>query len=139
MTRTDAVWRGDMSFEIDLQGHKIVVDADQSVGGKNQGPSPKGLMLSALAGCTGMDVIAILGKMQMAFDRFEIAIEGESTDTHPKVYRDITVVYRFWGAELDESKIEKACRLSQTKYCGVSATLQEAGEVHWRIELNPEE
>lgn len=137
MAHSHAAWRGDMSFELELDGHTLIVDADESVGGTNQGPRPKGLMLSALAGCTGMDVVAILNKMQMPFARFEMDIEGDTTDSHPKVYKTIEVIYRFWGEELDEAKIEKAVNLSQTKYCGVSATLQEAGEVTWRIELNP--
>lgn len=137
MAHSEAVWQGDMSFELELQGFKQVVDADPSVGGKNQGPTPKSLMLNALAGCTGMDVVAILNKMQMPFDRFEIKIDGETTDSHPKVFGSIAVVYQFWGSELDEKKIEKACQLSQTKYCGVSATLREVGDVTWKVEINP--
>jgi putative redox protein len=137
MAHSEAVWRGDMSFELELQGFKQIVDADESVGGKSQGPTPKALMLNALAGCTGMDVVAILNKMQMPFDRFEIKIDGETTDSHPKVFVKIHVLYQFWGSDLDEGKIEKAVKLSQTKYCGVSATLQEVGEVTWTIELNP--
>lgn len=135
---TKAVWRGDMSFDIDLQGFNIRVDADPSVGGKKQGPTPKPLLLSSLAGCTGMDVVAILGKMQMPYDRFELDISGDTTDDHPKVYKSIHVAYKFWGSELDESKVEKAVKLSQEKYCGVSATLQEVAEVTWEIKLNPE-
>ncbi|MFW6337485.1 MAG: OsmC family protein [Alkalispirochaetaceae bacterium] len=135
--RTKAVWRGDMSFDIELQGFNIRVDADESVGGKNQGPTPKPLMLASLAGCTGMDVVAILGKMQMPYDRFELDISGETTDEHPKVYREIHIDYKFWGSELDEPKIQKAVKLSQEKYCGVSATLSEVGEVRYTIHLNP--
>lgn len=134
---TKAVWRGDMSFDIDLQGFNIRVDADESVGGKNQGPTPKPLMLSSLAGCTGMDVVAILGKMQMPYDRFEIDISGDITDEHPKVYKQIQIDYKFWGSELDEKKIEKAVSLSQDRYCGVSATLQKLAEVNYKIHLNP--
>jgi putative redox protein len=137
MAHSEAVWRGDMSFELELEGFKQIVDADESVGGKGQGPTPKALMLNALAGCTGMDVVAILNKMQMPFDRFEIKIDGETTDSHPKVFSKIDVLYQFWGSDLDEGKIEKAVKLSQTKYCGVSATLQEVGEVNWTIQLNP--
>ena len=136
---TKAVWRGDMSFDIDLQGFTIRVDADESVGGKNQGPTPKPLLLSSLAGCTGMDVVAILGKMQMPYDRFELDIRGETTEEHPKVYSSIHIDYKLWGGELDEAKIEKAVKLSQEKYCGVSATLQEVGEVEYKVHLNPEE
>lgn len=134
---TKAVWRGDMSFDIDLQGFNIRVDADESVGGKNQGPTPKPLMLTSLAGCTGMDVVSILGKMQMPYDRFEIEIDGDTTDEHPKVYKRIRVDYKFWGSELDEKKIEKAVKLSQERYCGVSATLRELAEVDYEIHLNP--
>lgn len=137
MAHTHATWRGDMSFEIELEGHRFLVDADDSVGGTDQGPRPKALMLSALAGCTGMDVVAILGKMQMPYDRFEIDIEGATTDQHPKVYNDVTVVYRFWGAELDLAKIEKAVKLSQDKYCGVAATLKHTASVGYEIQLNP--
>lgn len=137
MAETSATWRGDMSFDIELQGHKFTVDADESVGGSDQGPRPKALMLSSLAGCTGMDVVAILNKMQMPFDRFVIEIDGETTDQHPKVYKKITVVYQFWGEALDEAKIEKAVRLSQDKYCGVSATLKQLGEIDYSIRLNP--
>ncbi|MFP4329537.1 MAG: OsmC family protein [Spirochaetaceae bacterium] len=133
---TKAVWRGDMSFDIDLQGFNIRVDAEESVGGKNQGPTPKPLMLSALAGCTGMDVVSILAKMQMPYDRFEIAVQGETSDDHPKVYKKIHLDYMFWGSELEEGKIEKAVSLSQKKYCGVSATLQEVGEIAYTIHLN---
>lgn len=137
MADTTAVWRGDMSFDIELQGHKFIVDADESVGGKDQGPRPKALLLSSLAGCTGMDVVAILGKMQMTYDRFEIGIDGATTDSHPKVYNKVTVTYRFWGDALDEAKIEKAVKLSQDKYCGVSETLKQLAEVGYTIELNP--
>ncbi|MFP4408059.1 MAG: OsmC family protein [Spirochaetaceae bacterium] len=135
--KTKAVWRGDMSFDIELQGFNIRVDADESVGGKNQGPTPKPLMLASLAGCTGMDVVAILGKMQMPYDRFELDISGETTEEHPKVYREIHIDYKFWGSELDEPKIQKAVKLSQEKYCGVSATLSEVGEVRYTIHLHP--
>ena len=137
MAETTAVWRGDMSFDVELQGHTFIVDADEKVGGKDQGPRPKALLLSSLAGCTGMDVVSILRKMQMPFDRFEIAIDGATTDQHPKVYNKVTVSYRFWGENLDESKINKAVTLSQDKYCGVSETLRQLADLDYTIELNP--
>ena len=84
-----------------------------------------------------MDVVSILNKMQMPFDRFEIGIDGETTDQHPKVYNKIVVVYRFWGENLDEAKIDKAVRLSQDKYCGVSETLRQLADLDYSIELNP--
>ena len=137
MAHTTAIWRGDMSFDVELQSHKFIVDADEAVGGKGQGPRPKALLLSALAGCTGMDVVAILNKMQMPFDRFELSVEGEVGDEHPKVFTRSTVVYSFWGDSLDEGKITKAVQLSQDKYCGVSATMKAVGEMDYEIRYNP--
>ncbi len=137
MASTKATWRGDMSFSVDLQGHSFIVDADEAVGGSDQGPRPKALMLSALAGCTGMDVVAILRKMQMPFDRFEIAVEGDSATDHPKVFKKVTVVYSFWGDSLDEGKINKAIQLSHDKYCPVIGTMQELAEIGHTVHLNP--
>lgn len=137
MAQTTAVWRGDMSFDMELQGHHFIVDADESVGGKNQGPRPKALMLTALAGCTGMDVVSILNKMRMPFDRFELEIDGGTTNEHPKVYNAVRVLYKFWGSALDRDKIEKAVALSQDKYCGVAATLKHTAALDYEIVLNP--
>ena len=55
-------WKKGMAFETELNGHKLVIDADQSNGGNDSGPRPKALMLVALAGCTGMDIVSILEK-----------------------------------------------------------------------------
>lgn len=137
MAATTAVWQGDMSFDVELQGHHFVVDADESVGGKDQGPRPKALLLSGLAGCTGMDLVAILNKMQMPFDRFSITVAGETGNAHPKVYETVHVVYSFWGDSLDEVKIRKAVDLSTEKYCGVIATLRHTAELEFEVQLNP--
>ncbi len=126
----------DLAFDVELQGHRFTVDADESVGGKDRGPRPKALVLSGLAGCTGMDVASILKKMKMPYDSFAIEIDAETTDEHPKVYSQITVRYLFTGSELDRAKIEKAVNLSQDKYCGVSAMLGKTAEITAEIVIN---
>lgn len=133
---TRAEWSEDLSFDVELQGHRFTVDADESVGGKDRGPRPKPLVLSALAGCTGMDVASILNKMKMPYESFAIEIDAHLTDEHPKVYDEITVRYLFTGEELDRSKIEKAVSLSQEKYCGVSAMLGKSATITPQIVLN---
>lgn len=135
---TKVTHREGLSFDGELQGHKIPLDADPSVGGKDYGPTPKPLMLTSLAGCTGMDVAAILEKMQMPYDSFEVQVEGDTTDQHPKRYSDIRLRYVFTGSDLDQAKIEKAVKLSQEKYCGVSAMLKDVSTVDYEIVLNPE-
>jgi putative redox protein len=134
--RTTAKQGDGLSFEIELHGHRFMVDADESVGGEDRGPRPKGLLLSSLAGCTGMDVASILKKMRMPYDSFELDISGELTDEHPKVYHSIHIRYIFTGSDLDESKIEKAVSLSVERYCGVNAMLSKTATITTEIVLN---
>ncbi len=127
------VWKENMSFEADVQGFKIMLDADESVGGENKGPKPKALTLVSLAGCTAMDVISILRKMRMKPDYFNVEVDGELTDEHPKYYHHIHVVYIFKGKDLPMDKLEKAVNLSQDRYCGVSALLAKGATISSEI------
>lgn len=126
-----------LSFEVELQGHRFMIDAAEEVGGQDRGPRPKALLLSGLAGCTGMDVASILKKMRMPYDRFSVEVDAETTDKHPKVYSKIHLRYIFEGAELDEEKIRKAIDLSQEVYCGVTAMLSRTAEVDYELVMNP--
>ena len=131
-------WQGDMSFDVELNGHHFAVDADEAVGGKNRGPRPKDLLLSALAGCTGMDVVALLRNRKMPFDSLSIKVDADSTQEHPKVYSAIRMEYLFTGSSLDGEKIRKAVELSRDRYCAVSAMLAKAAPITHRILLNGE-
>ena len=130
-------WTEDLAFDVELEGHHFMVDSDAQYGGKDRGPRPKPLLLTALAGCTGMDVASIVAKMHMPFDTFGVEVGGVTNDEHPIVYTGIHIRYIFSGSELDESKIEKAVKLSREKYCGVSAMLEKACEITHEIVLNP--
>jgi putative redox protein len=114
-------WIDTMAFEGELNGHKIVIDADDKVGGKDRGPRPKPFMLLSLAGCTAMDVASILGKMRVELDDFKVKVKGELTEEHPKQYNKMHITYEFWGKDLPMAKLEKAVSLSEERYCGVSA------------------
>ncbi|HOX33816.1 MAG TPA: OsmC family protein [Spirochaetales bacterium] len=128
-------WTGGMGFEAELPGGKLVMDADEASGGRGAGPRPKPLLLAALAGCTGMDVVSILAKMREPLGWFDMELEAELSEEHPKRYTSFSIVYRFKAAEgLNPENVKKAVELSQEKYCGVSATLKAAGPVSWRIE-----
>lgn len=129
-------WMGKMAFEADVTGHKVLMDAEAVVGGEDQGPRPKSLILAGLAGCTGMDVISILEKMRVKPDSFEVNIEAEQTEEHPKIYSHITLVYKFKGDNLPMDKLEKAVSLSQERYCGVSAMLGKSSVLNHRIEID---
>ena len=124
-----------MAFEVGLNGHKFMIDADEKVGGKDSGPRPKALTLASLGGCTGMDVISILRKMRVEPDYFNVEVGAEMTDEHPKYYNKIHVTYSFRGKDLPMDKLEKAVNLSQEQYCGVSAMLGKAATITSEIKI----
>lgn len=134
-SKITAVNSGGMAFRVEQDGHSFWLDADESVGGQNKGPRPKALLLSGLAGCTGMDVASILSKMQVKYESLEIEVEANLTDQHPRVYDSIRLKYILSGEKLDRSKIEKAVKLSQDKYCGVSAMLGKVADLSYEIEI----
>ena len=119
-------WLGEMAFEGDINGHKIVIDAGPMVGGQDKGPRPKPFMLLALGGCTAMDVISILKKMRVQVDSFNVKVEGDLTDEHPKQFYKMHVIYEFTGKNLSMDKLKTAVELSEERYCGVSATYKKA-------------
>ncbi len=128
--------KGNLAFEYDLNGHKIITDTTEENGGDNLGPSPKRLLLVGLIGCTGIDIGSILKKMKVEYDDLSIEVETHQTDDHPKVYKDIHIVYRFKGKNLPLDNITKAVDLSMEKYCGVSAMLEKATPLTYEIILD---
>ncbi len=114
-------WLSDMAFEADVDGHKIYIDSTAEHGGKNLGARPKTLMLVALAGCTGMDVVSILKKMRVDFESFSVHVEGDVAEEHPKKFLGMKVVYTLTGKDIPLDKVEKAVNLSKERYCGVQA------------------
>jgi putative redox protein len=128
-------WTGEMAFETELDGHKLTIDAADEAGGHNAGMRPKKLMLTALAGCTGMDVISILKKMKIVPVEFNVLVDGKVTEDHPKQYETMHIVYEFKGDNLPMDKLIKAIELSQEKYCGVSALYKKAIKVSYEIKM----
>jgi putative redox protein len=133
--KAEVKWTSDMAFEVEVNNHKFMVDADKSVGGQDLGPRPKVLILAGLGGCTGMDVISILKKMRIEPDYFNVSVEAEITEEHPKYYSKIHLTYTFKGEGLPLDKLDKAIQLSQQRYCGVSAMLNKAAEITYEIKI----
>ena len=113
-------WLGDMAFESNNpSGQNLIMDAGEDSGGQGKGYRPKALMLSALAGCSGIDVAALIKKMKLEVDSFNIETIANLTDEHPKYYDAVVIEYHFYGKNLNESKLQRAVDLSVEKYCGV--------------------
>lgn len=128
-------WLEKMAFEAEVNGHKIILDAADAVGGENRGPRPKPFMLTALAGCTGMDVVSILRKMRVELEDFNVIVEGDLTEEHPKQFTKMHVIYEFKGKDLPLEKLKKAVSLSEEMYCGVSAMYKKVIEVTSEIKI----
>lgn len=124
-------WKGKMAFNSKTIGGDVNLDADDAVGGEGKGVRPKALMLSALSGCTGMDVTSLMKKMRTdeSVSIFTIDVEGSLTEEHPKFYDKVHVIYTFEGKEMDQTKLEKAVTLSVERYCGVYEMFRQFAEV----------
>ena len=131
--KVNTVWKEKMAFESQLGNHTIRMDTTPELG-DDSGASPKQLLLAGLAGCTGMDVVSLLNKMRVPFTNFEMDIEADLTEEHPIVFSEIRLKYVFWGDNLDKAKVKKAVKLSQDKYCGVSAMLKKNSLITYTIE-----
>lgn len=122
-----------MNFSAIVNGHTIQIDTDEAGGGQNKGPRPKVFMLVSLAGCTGFDIVSILNKMRVTFSDFSISVKGDLTDTEPSIYDHVSINYTIKVAEEDQSKVEKAVKLSKEKYCGVSKMFEYFAKVSFEI------
>ncbi len=110
-------------------GHTLVMDADDTSGGQNAGFRPMELLLVGFGGCSGMDVISILRKKRQAVTGLEINVQGEKSDDHPKIYKEVHIQYVVKGKGVQKEAVDRAIALSLDKYCSVGATLAKAGKI----------
>lgn len=113
------------------------IDSSVTTGGSGYGSSPMELVLMAIAGCSGMDIVTILEKMRVIFERFEISVIGERASEHPRVFTDIEITYKFWGSNLPEEKIHRAIQLSMEKYCSVANMIDKIANITYKLETYP--
>jgi putative redox protein len=132
----DVQWMGKMQFNALVNGHTVIMDGPEKVGGEDNGPIPKPFVLTALSGCTGMDIAAILRKANKDPDEFEMKVIGEISKKAPIEYTAIHIIYDFKGAEENKEATLNAVTDSQEKYCGVSSMLKKALPVTWEIKYN---
>lgn len=132
----EAMWMGRRRFNALLNGHTVVMDAPERAGGEDQGSIPKPFILSALAGCSGMDVVALLEKAACPVDSFDIKVSGELSKGQPMRYIAVHAVYAFRGASACEEQAISAVAKSHRELCGVSAMLQKIMPVTWDVVYN---
>jgi len=129
MPQGTITWTGGEQFQaVGPSGHALVLDGDRE---RNTGPGPMELLLLALGGCTGADVVTILKKKRQQLTALEIRVEGERATEPPMVWTRLKVHYRLVGKLLDPRAVEHALELSRTKYCSVAATLARTAAIEW--------
>lgn len=129
-------WMGKMQFNALVNGHTIIMDAPERVGGEDNGPIPKPFILSALSGCTGMDVIALLRKADKQVTDFSMKVSGEISKQQPIEYVAIHLTYDFTGPEENKQAALEAVNTSQEKLCGVSSMLKKILPLTWEVNYN---
>ena len=129
-------WMGKMQFNSLVNGHTITMDAPERIGGEDNGPIPKPFVLTALSGCTGMDIVAILRKAQKEIRELNIKVTGELSKQQPIEYISMHVIYDFIGEDASADAALKAVIDSQEKYCGVSHMLKKAIPITWVVNYN---
>jgi len=130
------VWKENMVFESDNpSGESLFMDAPDE-GIENKGLRPKALMLSSLAGCSGLDVVSLLKKMRAEVNDFKMVVHGELTEEHPRYYHKVVIEYHFYGSDLQEDKINKAVKLSVDQYCGVMEMFRQFAKVNTEVYLH---
>jgi len=116
--QVNTVFNGGMAFTASINGHEVSMDTTPDDGGQDSGPSPKRLMLAALAGCTGIDIVSILNKMKVDFSDLSINVHAGLSAEHPKIYNIVKVTYKIKLAEEDKPKMIRAVNLSKDNNCG---------------------
>lgn len=126
--KTTTIWKTEHEFESIKDGASIHIDA-------KKGFNPKALLLSGLAGCSGVDIVDILEKMRVPFASLKIDAETTQTEDLPRVFKTIHLTFHIETEEENREKVKKAVDLSLEKYCGVAAMLKKNSAIEYTIEI----
>ena len=133
--KIEAKWLGNMHFQsTSATNHTIEMDSGPK-DAVTAGPTPMELVLQAIAGCSGMDVLSILRKKRKEPDEFNIEIDAERAEEHPKVFKKVNLFYRIKKKGLTKEEAEQAIGLSVDKYCSVMGMVRSTAEISWKYEI----
>ena len=121
---------------INEDGNSLLMDASPDIGGHGKGMRPMQLLLSALGGCSAIDVILILKKQKQEIESFEIEVDGDREKTgEVSLFRNIVLHFKIKG-KVDQDKAERAAQLSVEKYCSVAKTLEPTAKITYKVSVN---
>ena len=123
-TTIGVTWEGGFKFTSrDVYGHSITVDAPEREGDDFDGFMPGEMLLTSLAGCSGIDVVGILRKQRQQVTGLQIQVKGVQQPDPPWKWLEVQLDYTIKGEDLSAAAVERAIHLSETKYCSVGATV----------------
>ena len=125
-----------MQFDVtSSSGHHVTLDNVTQPGAEHVGFSPMEMLLVALAGCTGINVVTILQKKQQQVTAYEMRVHGILTEEFPKIFLEITVEHFLTGHNIKPEAIARSIELSETRYCGVSIMLSKTAKISHTFEI----
>jgi putative redox protein len=115
--------------------HWVTMGAPLELGGFGAGTRPMELVLMGIAGCATMDIISILKKKHVNLHKFDLEVEADRADEHPRVFKEITFHYTFYSRSIQTQDIDRAIQLTDDKYCGATAMIKPAVKVNYEYEV----
>ena len=117
------------------EGLTITTDGSPDIGGQGKGMRPMQVVLAAVASCSSIDIVLLLRKQRQDLRDIKVIVTADRRDEEPRLFTRIQVHYRLFG-DLEDRKVERACRLSMEKLCSVSLMLKAGGvEIDWSYEI----
>jgi putative redox protein len=126
LTEITATWKGENTFIGQNSSGGTVQMSDLE--GK-PGIGPMQLVLVALAGCTGMDVVSILRKKRVDLVDMQVRVSGKRASDFPMIWTDIHLSYLVWGHGIKPKDLQQAIRLSEEKYCSIGIMLGKSARI----------
>ena len=120
-TSVEVEWDGGLRFTArDAYGHSLTVDAPRETGAPFDGFMPGELLLTSLAGCSGIDVVEILRKQRQEVLHLEILTRGTQQPDRPWRWEEIELQYVVTGRGLSRTAVERfGCRRPATAPSGL--------------------
>src|SRR5499427_3682738 len=122
----------DLFVGISPSGHAQTIETNSH---RNSAPTPMELLLLALGGCTGVDVVSILKKKRQHVTGYRIEVHGDRREEFPRAYTRLYVKHIITGHAVAEPAVARAIELSDQKYCSVAATLRGSAEIVTSYEI----
>lgn len=133
--KLECSWNEKMKFTAQADQHSVAMDSKPPFG-DNSALSPKQLLLAGICGCTAMDVVSLLKKYKQPLESFHVDADAPTTEGgYPVIFKEVKLVFKLTG-QLDAERVLESIKLSQTKFCGVSAMVSKAVPINYTVELN---